>query len=242
VFFAVGDLDPVQTLRTVQRALRFAPRLGPIRRILPEEPDTPRVSYVERRMPVSRPSLLLGFKETEHGVAGYADREVATSLLLETVFGPSSAVHDRLYAQGLIDDRLSLFTFGTPDFGATVVGGETTDPEALTASLLEGIEAARREGISEAAFERARRKALGEVIGLFDSPEAIAFGFVDAHFKGISLFDEVDALVRVRREDLERRLNAHLVPQRMARSVILPMEEAAAPAAPPDGEAVPGSV
>jgi predicted Zn-dependent peptidase len=107
-----------------------------------------------------------------------------------------------------------------------VVGGETTDPQALADALLEGIEVARREGISEEAFERARRKALGEVVGLFDSPEAIAFGFVDAHFKGVSLFDELETLRKVCLQDLEHRLRDHLTEERLSRSVILPLEAA----------------
>ncbi len=226
LFFAVGDIDPERTLETVRRGLRREKPAGPIRRVMPDEPDQVRERYVEGRMAVSRPSLLLGFKEAEHGRAGYVLREVATALLLEVVFGPSSALHDRLYEKGLIDDRLSLFTFGTPDFGATVVGGETTDPQALADALLEGIEVARREGISEEAFERARRKALGEVVGLFDSPEAIAFGFVDAHFKGVSLFDELETLRKVCLQDLEHRLRDHLTEERLSRSVILPLEAA----------------
>lgn len=227
VFFAVGDLDPERTLEVIRQGVRMDRPTGPIERVMPEEPDTVREPYVERRMPVSRPSLLLGFKEAEHGPGGYVLREVATALLLEVVFGASSELYDKLYERGLIDDRLSLFSFGTPAFGATVIGGETTDPDALAEALLDGIQTVQKAGISEEAFERARRKALGEVVGLFDSPEAIAFGFVDAHFKGVSLFDELDALHKVERGDLERRLREHLVTDRMSRSVIRPLDGAA---------------
>jgi predicted Zn-dependent peptidase len=222
VFFAVGDLDPEELIRYVDE--RITPRAGspPLKRLYPEEPRTVASAWVEERAVVARPVLVVGVKETSLGREGYLRREVETGLLLDLLYGRSSPWYQAAYADGLIDDRFAAYYFGGPDFAASMIGGETADPHALR----ERIEARARElaetGIDAAAFERLRRKAMGEFVALFDAPEAIAHAFVDGIFKDVSLFDLRATLAAVRREDLERRLREHFVPEAIAASAILP--------------------
>ena len=115
---------------------------------------------------------------------------------------------------------------------ATIVGGETPDPRALVEELRRGLAEARQGSLDPRAFDRAKRRALGEFVGLFDSPEAIATAFTDFHFKGVSLFDYRRALSEVRQEDVERRLHEHLDPEAMVVSVIWPKGEPSAPPTP----------
>ncbi len=222
VFFAVGDLEPEDLFEHLDRRLEARPGSPPRERIYPAEPRLPASTYVEERAVVARPVLVLGIKEGSPGAERYLERDVETGLLLELLYGRSSPWHERTYAEGLIDDHFAMYYFGGPDFAATVVGGETSDPVALHRSVEERFAELGREGIDPAAFERLRRKAMGEFVALFDAPEAIAHSFVDGIFKGVSIFDLRTRLEAVTRDDLERRLREHFVPEMVAASVILP--------------------
>jgi predicted Zn-dependent peptidase len=174
VFFAVGDIAPERLFERLEERLEPKPGSPPRARVYPEEPRLPACSYVEERAVVARPVLVLGIKEGSAGAERYLEREVETGLLLELLYGRSSAWHEKAYAEGLIDDHFASYYFGGPDFAATVIGGETSDPAALRARIEARFAELRRDGIDEAAFERLRRKAMGEFVALFDAPEAIA--------------------------------------------------------------------
>ena len=224
VFFAVGDLEPEAVFEHLERRIECRPGSPPKERIYPEEPRLPARTYVEERAVVARPVLVLGIKEGSAGAERYLERDVETGLLLELLYGRSSSWHEKNYAEGLIDDHFATYYFGGPDFAATVIGGETSDPAALRRSIEARFEELGREGVDPAVFERLRRKAMGEFVALFDAPEAIAHSFVDGIFKNVSIFDLRPRLEAVTRDDLERRLREHFVPEMVAASVILPQD------------------
>ncbi len=222
IFFAVGDIAPTALFERLEERIEARP-LGPPRtRIYPDEPRLPGRPYVEERAVVARPVLVLGIKEGAGGPDRYLERDVETGLLLELLFGRSSSWYEAAYADGLVDDHFATYYFGGPEFAATVIGGETSDPARLRERVETRFAELGRRGVDEAAFERLRRKAMGEFVALFDAPEAIAHTFVDGIFKNVSIFDLRPVLERVRREDLERRLRDHFVPEMVAASVILP--------------------
>jgi len=222
VFFAVGDLDPETVFAQVEAAVPSRPGSPPQRRVYPDEPRGPARTWVEEEAVISRPVLLLGIKEGQVGDAGFLEREVETGILLELMYGASSSWHEKVYAEGLIDDRFAAYYFGGPDFAATMIGGETPDPHELRRRIEARFGEMAQGGIDGEAFERARRKAMGEFVALFDAPEAIAHAFVDGIFKSVSIFDLRRVLESVRPDDLERRLREHFVADMVAASAIVP--------------------
>lgn len=226
-FFAVGDIDPQATLDQVRETLSrrsLSPR-PPVRRLFPTEPAARATGRVEDRMLVSEPLVEIGFKEQALGQEDFLARDVLTGLLLDAIFGKSSPLYTELYEAGLIDDRFSASYFGEADYGASILGGESPDPERLLERIQSGLERLRRDGIPEATFRRIRRKGLGEFLGLFNSPEAIAYSFNAYHFKGYDFFDFRQALEGATWEAVNNRLREHLVEENLAVSVIWPAED-----------------
>lgn len=224
--FAVGDFDPEAVLAQVRRdaAERGARPQGPIRRFYPEEPTSIREGRVEDELAISRPRYALGFKDPDAGLAGEAllRRELATNVVLRLCLGRSSTLFNSLYEQGLIDDHFSGRYSGAMQFGHTVIGGETSDPERLHAALVEGVERLCREGVRPGDFERVRRQYIGSFLDAFNSLEFIANSFLSNYFRDISLFDYVEAVDALTLDALNERLHDHFDFGRSAVSVLWP--------------------
>lgn len=227
--FVVGDVDPQRVLEQVDRDLQqrgYRPR-PPVERFYPHEPLPVKQSRVEDRLNVSRPRYALGFKDDVSGLAGrdLLRREVVTELLLATVFGKSSAFYQRLYEEGLIDDRFGARYSCSPLFGFTVIGGETRDPERLDEALREEIQRIRTRGLDPDDIRRLQRREMGDFLRVFNSLEFIANGFLHYHFAGSSLLEYLDVLAEVDVAAVEERLQEHLDLERSAVSIIRPTRE-----------------
>ncbi len=208
--FVVGDLEPERVIHQVIDNLEkknYQP-MGEIKRIYPEEPKNVREKCVREKMEVSQPLLNLGFKDPNVGFTGRElfKKELASELLLEMLFGKASETYTRLYEEGLINDQFGSTFVGEKDYGYSIMGGETPDPDKLYQELLSSIKQYTQGGFREEDFERQRRKMLGEFLRSFNSLEFIANNFLYYHFRDNNLFDFVSLLKEITAEDIQVRL------------------------------------
>jgi predicted Zn-dependent peptidase len=223
-FVACGDLDSDDVFRRLEAALpasRFPSADGPIARKYPSEPVPPARELVRESAVVSRPRVIVGYKDLAIG-GPILDRELATSVLLDNLFGPTSEFHGKWYRKGLIDDTFSASHTAEPEFGYTLIGGETDEPEKLAAEIRREIVRASRGRLRRRDVDRARRKRLGRYLRSFDSPDGIAFMVLGFAMKGLDVFAFPKALSRLTPPALERRLKEHLREDRAAVSILDP--------------------
>lgn len=225
-----GDVDPAAVLSQLlagsqRREVERGPcERRPFRRALPEEPTPPAAARVERRMSVAHPKLLLGWKD-EAGLRGEAAlrRTLETYLLLELLFGRSSAFYEAQYASGLLDPGFAHhYTLSRGGYAHALLGGETRDPDALVGEIEACLERARREGLDPDAFRRMRRKVVGAYLRGFNSSEHLAGRETDAFFEGWKVSRYLEVMERLTPADLQARLDALLTPDRRALSLVLP--------------------
>lgn len=226
VVCVVGDVLPERILELVHTSLQRHPRApwqAP-QRVVPQEPDSPLRRAAEDEMSVARPILAVGFKERQAPLRGRAQlvRDTLTDIGLEAVFGRSSALYRRLYEDGLIDKGFGGGYYGEDSFGLTRIGGESDQPEALTARIMEAVDAVRRDGVSPEDCERQRRSKLGDFIREFNSPEALGHILSALYFNDIDLFAYREVLESVSSEQISRRMREHLDPAYSATVLIRP--------------------
>jgi predicted Zn-dependent peptidase len=223
-FIACGDIDPDAVFRRLEAALpasRFAPANGSIARTYPSEPPTPAKGIVRDSAVVSRPKVIVGYKDLELE-GSTLDRELATAVLLDNLFGPTSPFHSAWYRKGLIDDTFSASHTAEPEFGFTLIGGETDDPEKLAAEIRKEIVRASRRRLHKRDVDRSRRKRLGRYLRSFDSPDGAGFMVLGFAMKGLDVFAFPKALSRLTPRGLEKRLKDHLREDRAAVSILDP--------------------
>src|SRR5262249_28175090 len=184
---------------------------------------------VEWEFAVSRPQVALGYKaldlpRTPHD---FLRRDLTTRLLLDVLFSPSSPHHQRLYESGLIDDSFDASYSGEDDFGFTILGAETDDPDRLVAELWKTLEKVKRDGVARDDFELARRRFLGRCVRAFTPAGRPAGGLVPCHFRKIRLDDLTRIAMELSHGDLEKRLATHLREENSAVSILRPNAGAA---------------
>ncbi len=224
VLLAAGDLDPAAVVRRAEALLppdRFRP-LGPIERHVPAEPSGVGERVARHEMAISRPRVLVGFKDLRVGREKALERELEASVVLDLLFGRGSEFYTRVYEEGLIDETFS-FSYNSDDpFGFSLIGGETDEPERLAEAVLLELHEARRRGLKARDVERSKRKRLGRYIRSFDSPDGTAFLVLGCVLRGIDLFSIPKAVSKMTARALERRLAEHFDERNYAVSILSP--------------------
>lgn len=219
VFFAAGDVDPNAVLETVGRLVPGGNPSPPIGRVRPEEPREVVQEIARRSMPVLVPLFELGYKDVpdrDHPVR----RETVMGVLLDVLFGPASDIYQTLYDEGLISERFSASYFSGNDFAATVMGGPTHDPDRLLTRLQHLISAKLHQGIDEESVERSRRKAIGEFVSLFNSPEGVAHAFGEYALRGLDFIEVLAEVEALSHDDVEQRLHEQFAEGNWSVSII----------------------
>jgi len=225
-----GDVDPADVFSRVERLLpseKFPP-LGEIGRHWEVEPPGVKERVAREAMDISRPRVLLGFKETDGGTRKPLERELEMSVLLDLLFGRGSDFYNAAYEKGLIDDSFSFSYSGEDAFGFSLIGGETGEPETLAERILEELHAARKRRPKLADVERSRRKRLGKFIRSFDSPDGAAFLLLGCEPRGIDILEVPKLLQKLTPAALERRLREHFDERNYAVSILTPKSGASA--------------
>ena len=222
----VGDVDPEAIFRLAD-SMTPARSGGEVRRDYgAPEAMTPLKKNVEMAMEVSMPTFALGFK-TEPAAFGRDSmlQEVIGELAAECLMGESSPLYTRLYQENLIDSDFSCGYEGVKGMSLLTASGDSNDPEAVYAAILEEAKRLAGEGISEALFHQLKRSALGRRIRGLDSFESICYRMCAYHFEGVSYFSFPEIFQEVTLPQVEAFLRRTVQKERSALSIIHPLGE-----------------
>jgi len=224
VLVVAGDFDPEAAFAVAERTLSadsFRAQ-GPIERHWPAEPAGVKDRVVRAEMAVSRPRVLVGFKDLEPAGAKSLEREIQSSVVLDQIFGRSSEFYTRHYESGLIDDSFS-FSYNSEDaFGFSLIGAETDEPERLAEEVLLELHKAKKGKLKQKDLERSKRKRLGKFIRSFDTPDGAAFLIMGCVQRNVDLFQVPQVIAKLTAGALERRMREHFDEQNYAVSILTP--------------------
>ena len=170
------------------------------------------------------PMFQLGFKAEAlpNGVEGVKG-EIIGDLAAEALFGESSALYLKLYNEGLIDGSFGG-GFETVDGGSLITcGGDSEDPEAVRAAILERARELVKEGIPEDDFLRLKRSAMGRRVRDLDSFDSTCFRLCAYHFSDFDYFRFPGIYAGITADEVLAFLAQTVTPQRCALSVIAPL-------------------
>jgi predicted Zn-dependent peptidase len=225
ILFVVGSFDPeaiMQAVRKNQAGKSFSSPAPKIERFFPQEPAALAQKQVENHLAVGLPKCMIGFKDAHVGLSGEAllRREMTTKLLLDILFGTSSALYQKLYEAGLITESFDYDYTCEQDYAYSLVGGDTPDPERLKEMIQQEISHYLQTGIAQDEFERSKRKKIGHFLRSLNSIEYIANQFTSYTFNGTDLFAVLPVLESITLQEVTERMGEHLRFDQMAVSIV----------------------
>ncbi len=217
-----GNITADEVIAACDRA-GFSREVADVKRIYPEEPDEINFSEKTIRMPIATPMVAIGYKE-RMSFPVTAKEEIIGSIIMDVLCGPISDLFTRLYDSNVINGTFEGEIFNGTDYYASIISGETSQPELLLEEVDKAVRKLKESGISEEDFITVKNSLYGNMIVDFENIEEIASNMVTAHFKGRDLYTYLDTISQVTLDDVNDQLRKMFREDRKTVFTILPLE------------------
>lgn len=223
VLIACGKVDPDEVLEAVDRIVPKKPPL-PFESIYAEEEPAVVTGYVEAKMDVARPIFSIGIKDTDISPEpqGRLKKSAMLSVILETMFGPSSPIFNTLYEEGLISGTISCDYEHNRAFSFLEVSAESDECDTVIERITDYIDGIKKTGLDKALFERAKKVVYAQTLKGFDSTEDINSMFLSNIVDGVDAFDLPEALAQVTKKECDTLIHKLFRDEARTISVIKP--------------------
>ncbi len=232
VLCVAGDVDVENTLNIIKENIKEQKVFSEIDRFYGEESEKIHKAKSEKKMNVSLPMFMLGFKDLSNAAKLKANMpeeinstikyDVAIQILLEMLIGDSSKLYEELYTKGLINKPLGGEFSSEEDYAFSAISGEAKNYKKVIAKIKDAITELKKKGLSEEDFERTKKMLYGRFVRGFEDVTTIANMFVSDFFRGVNASKYVDAYKEIDKEYVEDVLNKHFDFDKMAVSLVLP--------------------
>lgn len=234
VICVAGDIDTEKILNTIKRAVKHTKEKPQIERFYGEISKQVFKERIEKKMDVSIPMAILGFRDTTNNQmrkAGYTEnnfefvkKHVAIEILLAMIAGESSELYEDLYNAGLVNKAIATeYTF-EEDYAYTAFSFESNKVDEVVDKIKEKINELKEKGLDEQTFDRTKKMLYGEYVKVFNDSSNIARVFVSDYFKGINSFDYIDAYKSIEKEYVEKVVKENFDFENMVLSVVNPKD------------------
>jgi len=195
IFLSVGDVDPQAVFDYVGSRIKSKTNEN-IERIYPDEPDGIKKSYVDSKMDVSVPLMVLGFKDNvrEKDPRSLLKRYVKMSIALEALLGRSSELYSELYDEGLIISSFGYEYEIEKSYGFVDISCATKSPQDVNSCIKNYILDKAKTGIDEKEFIKAKKVIKGSIVRSFDSIETLGYIYNLFMVKGINILEYIDTI------------------------------------------------
>lgn len=215
----VGNVQPDQVVKICDEMLKKSDDVT-IDRVFDDEPRDIVKPYEEYHLAVSMPVFSFGYKEACKTPVRTVKEIVEMEILLEIIAGETSPLYNSLFEKGIINSTFSKEYFTGNGYEAVIFEGESTDAQAVAKAIKGEIARLRKDGISDKAFESARRSLYGREIMSYNVTDDIANAIIGCYFAGYGIFDALEIYKNVKKEDIEKLLSEKLDENYSALSVV----------------------
>jgi len=222
----VGDIDADKAMEVINKGIiKNEPFTEEIKRVYPDEPKSVLKKKVVDKMNVSIPMFMFGFKDNDIGYGGerLLRKNIEIEILTEMIFGKGSPLYEKLYNEGLINQKFSAEYEPQIDYGFTAADGESKNPQKVFDTVIEYIDNLGKKGLSEEEFERIKKVIWGRYIRSYNDIGGFAHRFISLDFMGIDYTDYYNVYKNVSFEDVKKRFTKHFDKEYAVLSVIKPM-------------------
>ena len=235
VICVAGDINVEDVLNKIKTSVKNIKEKPQIERFYGEISETIEKKIIEKKMDVSIPIAVIGFKDKNANKlrnAGYTEnnfdlvkKHVAIEILLEMIAGESTDMYENLYNSGFLNRPIGKdYTF-EEDYAYITFNFESNNIEEVVDRIKKRIIELKQNGLDESTLNRIKRMLYGEYVKVFNDSTDTARVFVSDYFKGINSFNYIDAYKAIEKNDVEAVLKEVFDFENMAMSVVKPEEK-----------------
>ncbi len=225
VLCVAGDVDALRVEAIAREILPSEKKETAERDYGQKEKPVPASSLTVVKMEVAVPLFMAGVKLDAPAAGPERQRlELLMDFALNVLAGKSSPLYARLYAEGLINSTFSCGTTFFPGGAAAVFGGESRDPAAVCAAVIEEAASFANGGPRTELFDRLKKASLGDEIRSFNSLYGMCVRQSAGHFAGFDPFVSMDHIAGFTMKDVSEAILGSLRPENLAVSVVRPVK------------------
>ena len=196
VLVLCGDFEPEKTIEYVKQKQVNKEKVGKIDRIYEEEPEEINQKEIIKKMEVSIPSFIIGYKD-KVVTNDIVKRHIAVEIILNLIIGKSSNLYKELYNSGLMLQEAELAYEFTDNYAYVMIGGQSKKPKEVQEYLNKEIENMKKSRLNEEDFKRIKRMIYGDYVKEFNEVGDISRMFLADYFKGINSFDYIEEIEKI---------------------------------------------
>lgn len=218
--FLAGKFDAERMMAFIennQKKKEFE-KMQEIDREFPEEPEKAAKKEHTITMPVSIPKCTIGIKESSRDLVKdeFLHKDLLTSMVLDHYYSKGGPFYQELYKEKLIDGSFHSETNLEQNFGYTMIGSNTSEPDKFAKKVKEQLLSTNTATFTEEEVERMKKKKIGQLLRAMNSLEFIASQYTHYHALGIDLFKVIPAIRSLSVTDANSFLQNWIVEDRLA--------------------------
>ena len=213
-----GDFVPEEIIEEIKKRITINTNKELPKRIYPNEPEEINQKEIEVKMELSNPIFCIGFKDSVR--ENMVKRHIASSVILNTLFGSSSKLYKELSDNNTLLGPLDLEYDYSKKYAYALITGQSRKPKEVIKRINEEIQNAITNGLNEEDFQRNKKKIYGEYITEYNSVEDTARMFLADYFKGVNSFDYLEEYNSVTKEYAEEVMKELLDTDKQVTSIV----------------------
>lgn len=218
--FIAGNFEPesmMDLIRSNQQAKAFK-KMDTIKREFPDEPTEVAMKENKITMPVSIPKCTIGIKESASEMVkeDFLKRDLLQSMVLDYYFSKGGQFYQDLYHSSLIDDSFHYETNLEKNFGYTLIGSNTEQPDQFVNKVKEMLLSTNTASLSDEEFGRMKKKKIGQFLRAMNSLEFISNKFIHYNTMDIDFFEVIPAIQKLTLQEVNQFIQGWIKEDRIA--------------------------
>lgn len=222
VLAVAGNVDVDVVLRLCDELLKPCEDIG-LETFFQDEPESVVKHEVLQKLEVATPLFNIGFKGKPVSGLNAIRAEIETNIVLSLLADESSNLYKKMYDDGLINSMFSSEVFSGDGYFCSIFGGESRNPRKVMDLIIEEIENSKVNGLDKERFELIKKSYYGSQIREFNNVEAVATAMINAYYDGVSPFDVIETVAKIKFEDVQNRLHSQFNCENVTISIIEPI-------------------
>lgn len=219
ILVIVGDFDPKEISEKVKSKITMKSIDKETVRIYNEEQTEIVKPYIEQKMNISMPLVLMAYKDNDLK-SDKIKKDLAIDIIGNILFGKSSKTFEKLYEEGKLISAPTIDYEFSKTYSHVMIQFQTDDIEDVIKEITNKIETIKINGILEEDFQRIKKKIYGEIVKDYNDVSNIATSLVSDYFKNINSLDYFNAINEIDKSYIEKVLKEVFVENLKVISVI----------------------